>query len=68
MSIEAIIFYLLLIDSVSANLLVIFGPEWYTRHFRTVSRWFPPAGGWTAYYLVLVLWIGSILFRAGMLW
>ena len=67
MSIESIIFYLLLIDAVSCNLLVIFGSNWYARHFRVVSRWFPPAKGWALYYLVLVLWIGSFLYRAGSL-
>ena len=65
MSIEAILFYLLVIDSVSANLIVIFGPNWYARHFRIISRWFPPAEGWALYYLILVAWIGSLLLRAG---
>ncbi|WP_170162603.1 hypothetical protein [Methylocystis hirsuta] len=44
MNIEAIVFYILLIDAVSANLMMRFGSEWYVRHFRTLSRWFPPAG------------------------
>ncbi|MCR4333604.1 MAG: hypothetical protein NUV60_01085 [Patescibacteria group bacterium] len=67
MSIEVIIFYLLVIDSVSANLLAIFGKDWYAQHFRIFSRWFPPAEGWALYYLVLVLWVGSLLYRAGVL-
>lgn len=67
MTIEAIIYYLLFIDAVSCNLLVLFGPEWYSRHFRTVSRWFPPAEGWALYYLILILWVGSFLYRAGSL-
>lgn len=61
MSIEVIIFYLLLIDSVGANLVVWFGERWYTKHFRLISRVFPPAKGWALYYLILVLWIGSLL-------
>jgi len=65
MTIEAIIFALLLIDSVAANLFVLFGGAWYTRHFRTISRWFPPGEGWALYYLILVLWIGSLLYRLG---
>lgn len=65
MSAEAIVFYLLLIDAVSCNLLVLFGPEWYAQHFRLISRWFPPAKGWALYYLILVLWIGTLLLRAG---
>lgn len=65
MSIEAIIFYLLVIDSVGCNLLVLLGRNWYTKHFRIFSRWFPPAEGWALYYLILVLWIGSLLLRLG---
>jgi len=67
MSIEAIIFYLFLIDAISCNLLVLFGSRWYTQHFRVFSRWFPPAKGWALYYLILVLWIGSLLYRQGAL-
>ncbi len=63
MNIEVIIFYLLLTDSVSAVLVVFFGEQWYNRHFRIFSRFFPPAKGWALYYLVLVLWAGSLLFR-----
>jgi hypothetical protein len=61
MSVEAIIFYILLIDALGANLVVHFGSKWYVQHFRTLSRWFPPAEGWALYYLVLVLWVGSLL-------
>ncbi|HUX35629.1 MAG TPA: hypothetical protein VMV71_01190 [Candidatus Paceibacterota bacterium] len=67
MTIEAIIFYLLLLDSVSCNLIVLFGSNWYTSTFRIISRWFPPAEGWALYYLILVLWIGSFLYRMGAL-
>ncbi|MCR4311229.1 MAG: hypothetical protein NUV54_01510 [Candidatus Taylorbacteria bacterium] len=64
---EAIIFYVLLIDSIGANLVVWFGRRWYTEHFRIFSRVFPPASGWALYYLVLVLWIGALLSRLGIL-
>jgi len=67
MNIEAIIFYLLFIDAVSCNLLVMFGADWYAKNFRVFSRFFPPAEGWAIYYLVLVLWVGSLLYRGGML-
>ena len=67
MSIEAIIFYLLVIDSVSCNLIVLFGPDWYAKHFRIFSRWFPPAEGWALYYLALVLWIGTLLLRLNLI-
>jgi hypothetical protein len=68
MSIESIIFYLLLIDSVAANLVAWFEAEWFVKHFRFISRAFPMAKGWTAYYLVLVLFIGFLLYQAGNLW
>ena len=65
--IDVIIFYLLLIDSIGANLLAWFGEKWYTKHFRVFSRYFPASKGWCLCYLILVLWAGSILCRAGML-
>lgn len=60
---EIIIFFFLLIDSIGANLVVWFGNKWYTRHFRWLSRFFPPARGWALYYLILVLWIGFLVYR-----
>ncbi len=63
MSIKTVIFYLLLADSISCNLMVVFGAKWYIQHFRVFSRWFPPAKGWALYYLILVLWIGFLLFQ-----
>lgn len=67
MSLESIIFYLLLIDAIGANLVAFFGEKWYNRHFRHISRVFPPARGWAFYYLVLVLWVGCLLYRSGQL-
>ncbi|HEV8666370.1 MAG TPA: hypothetical protein VN665_00795 [Candidatus Paceibacterota bacterium] len=67
MTIEAIIFYLLLLDSVTANFVAYFGRRWYVQHFRLISRLFPLAKGWTTYYLVLVLWIGWLTHTAGLL-
>lgn len=67
MTIEGIIFYFLLLDSVSANLFAWCGGRWYTKHFRLISRWFPLTAGWTFAYLILVLWIGTLLYRVGAL-
>ncbi len=67
-TIYIVIFYLLLIDSIGANLMVWGGGEkWYHRHFRIFSRYFPAARGWTTYYLVLVIFIGIMLSRLGIL-
>lgn len=60
-------FYIILLDSVSCNLLSLFGRRWYARHFRTVSRLFPATEGWALWYLIMVLWVGSLLYRMGAL-
>jgi len=62
MTLRALIFYLLFIDSVIAVFLAFFGENWYIRHFRLMSRLFPVTKGWTIYYLVLVLYIGLLTF------
>jgi hypothetical protein len=65
-SLEAIVFYILLIDSIGANLCAWSGGDkWYHRHFRIISRYFPMTRGWTTYYLILVIWMGVMLYRAG---
>lgn len=63
MVIEIIIFWILLIDSLSCNVIVWFGEKWYVKHFRTVSRLFPAGKGWAIYYFILVLWIGTLVYR-----
>ena len=68
LSIEAIIFYFLVIDSVAGNLIVWFSPKllkWYTNTWKKFSREFPATKGWIAFYLILVLWIGYSLNRLG---
>lgn len=65
-NLETIIFVILIIDSVGANLVAwTSGKRWYREQMRSFSRLFPAAKGWTTYYLILVLWIGVILYRAG---
>ena len=55
MSVEVIIFYILLLDSIGANLVAWFGRNWYQEHFRPFARYFPASKGWVAFYLILVL-------------
>jgi hypothetical protein len=64
-SIHAIIFYILLIDSVGAVLTALMGGAWYSKHFRLMSRYFPVTAGWALGYLSLVLWNGYILSTFG---
>lgn len=68
MNLESIIFYLLLIDALGANLLAWSGGrEWWQRNFNVIARYFPLSRGWTVYYLVLVLIMGIFLYRLDVL-
>tara|TARA_B100000508_G_scaffold60333_1_gene47084 strand:- start:131227 stop:131457 length:231 start_codon:yes stop_codon:yes gene_type:complete len=62
-----IVFYVLLIDSLGAVLVSMFGARWYTKNFQSFCRFFPPAKGWAIFYLILMTWIGSLLYEAGSL-
>jgi len=65
---EILVFIILLIDSLAANAVVwLGGQKWYAHTFKTFSRWFPLAKGWTTWYLILVLWMGYMLWRSGQL-
>ena len=66
-SLEVIIFWLILLDSLGANIIAWLGKvKWYHHNFRLISRYFPLAKGWTTYYLALVLWIGYLMLKNGM--
>ena len=57
-----IIFYLLLIDSIGANIISWLGfSKWYQGNLSFIARYFPATKGWTTYYLILVLFIGIII-------
>ncbi len=64
MALEAIIFYLLLIDAVGANIVAWtgIGEKMFTK-YTFFTKYFPVTKGWTLYYLILVLWVGSALVR-----
>ena len=63
--IEVIVFFLLLVDSISGNLIAWTSEgKWYRKNFRIISRYFPATRGWTTYYLILVLWMGLMLYTA----
>lgn len=68
-SLEVIVFFILLIDAIGANLLAWSkeGKKWWKKNFRTFSRNFPLERGWTTWYLLLVLWIGYMLHSFGVL-
>ena len=65
MNLEAIIWYLFLIDAVGANLIAFFGQKWWNK-----SKWskiIPMSRLWTLLYLALVIWVGFGLNRVGCL-
>ena len=70
-NLEAILFYIILADSITANILVWFGGKkynkWYNKTFKWWAKRFPATKGWLGWYLLLVLWIGYTLYRMGIL-
>ncbi|MFH1425745.1 MAG: hypothetical protein ABIG28_03415 [archaeon] len=64
---EAIVYYLVLLDSIFAVLLAFCFHGWYKRHYKGFYRHFPATKGWVIWYLILVLWIGWALSRLGLL-
>lgn len=64
----SIIFYLLLLDALIANLLAWFGMQHWWKHFSSfAASHFPLARGWTGYYLLLVLLLGYSLITGHLL-
>ncbi len=63
LNVEAIIWYLVLLDSLVCNGIAWFDGKWYTKRFPGVSKLFPITKAFAVFYLVLVLWIGFALFR-----
>ena len=63
LSIEAILWYVVLIDSLGANIMTWFFPKWYKKTYKRTYKIFPASKGWSALYLVLVLWLGYALNR-----
>jgi len=68
MTFEAIIYYLILIDAIGANITVWFFSKWYKKNMhKGIVKHFPASKGWTAWYLILMLWVGYALSRLGIL-
>tara|TARA_Y100000034_G_C6675315_1_gene296663 strand:+ start:224 stop:427 length:204 start_codon:yes stop_codon:yes gene_type:complete len=64
-TIEGIIWYLFLIDCLGANLVAWFFPKWWKK--KKWHKIIPMSRAWTFLYIVLILWIGSTLYRLGVL-
>lgn len=67
-NLESIIFYILLIDAIGANILAWSGGQrWWQKHMNIIARHLPITRGWTSYYLVLVAVLGYVLLRNDLL-
>ncbi len=68
MSIEAIIWYLFLIDSIGANIVAWCCAKWFKKKFKGwIYKHLPLTKGWALMYLILVLWVGYGLNRLGVI-
>jgi len=66
-NLEAIIYYLVLLDSIGANILAWCCAKWYKKNYKGFYKHFPATKGWALFYLVLVLWVGCALNRLGII-
>ncbi len=65
-TVESIIYYLVLLDAIGANITVWCCAKWYKKNMhKGIVKHFPASKGWAAWYLVLVLWVGYALTRLG---
>ncbi|MFQ5620966.1 MAG: hypothetical protein ACE5FT_03930 [Candidatus Nanoarchaeia archaeon] len=66
-TLEAVVFYLVLLDSIGANLMAWGNGKWYKKTFPWWAKRVPLNKVWCAWYLILVLWVGYSLNRLGIL-
>lgn len=62
MTILKIIFWVLLLDSLIANYISWYGNREYWNSIKFFKRYMPLTKGWTVLYLVLVLFIGYLIY------
>ena len=62
-NIEATIWYAVLLDSIGANIVAWFCADWYRENLEAIYKHFPATKGWCFVYLMLVLWVGWVLYR-----
>jgi len=67
LTLEGIVWLVLLIDSVGAVLTAYFFRKQYKSKFKGIANHFPATKGWTLFYLALMIWIGTIMYRSGLL-
>ena len=67
---EAIVWYMVLFESLLVNIFAWFTPgftKWFKEKMPRVSKFIPLTKGWALAYLGFVIWIGSALYRLGIL-
>ncbi len=62
MNLIKIIFWLLLVDSLVANYITWLGNRDYFNQITFFKRFFPLTKGWMVWYLILVLFIGYLVY------
>jgi len=66
-NIEALIWYLFLLDSLIVNTISWCCPKYYGKKFKRYKKHFPMTKGWCSFYLLFVLWVGYALLRLNIL-
>jgi hypothetical protein len=66
-NLEAVLWYALAIDCSFAVTVSWFLKDWYDSAVTSIEKHFPATKAWSIVYLVLTLWLGSALQRAGVL-
>lgn len=64
MELLQIIFWLLLADSLIAGYIAWCGNKEYWNKMKFFKKYCPLTKGWTAWYIILVLFIGYIIYLA----
>jgi hypothetical protein len=67
LNIEALLWYILATDCSFAFTVSWFLKDWYDSSVPSIAKHFPATKGWSIVYLVLTLWLGFALMRAGVL-
>ncbi len=66
-TIEGVIWYLTLIDSIGANIMAWCFSSWLKKNYKGFWKHLPTTKAWCLIYLVLVLWVGAGLYRLGII-
>jgi hypothetical protein len=67
MNYEAILWYVLFLDSIIACFIALGFLDWYRKKLPRVNTIFPVTLGWSATYLTITIWLGWTLLRINVL-